>query len=130
MSAPLLLLRWLVLALCFHTVAGVPLHEAQHLREAATATLVVVVAHADADAAPLGAPSTDPEQNQDAEAHGLCTWCHAYASQDQGLPAHALPLAARAPPVLRALTGAVAVAHPGHWRFAARDPPAYRAALG
>jgi len=117
-----------VLALCFHTVAGVPLHEAQHLREAATAARSVM-ADTDADATPLAA-STDPVQNQDAEAHGLCTWCHAYASQDQALPAHALPLAARAPPALRALTSAVAVAHPGHWRFAARDPPAYPAALG
>lgn len=117
MSAHPLLLRLLLLAVFFHTAIGMPLHEARHLQGAAA-----VVAQAEGDAQ-RASPSTAPDSHGE-EAHGLCAWCHAYTQAGDGLlPGHAQAVAASAGSSAVAPHTAVASAHPGHWRFASRDPP-------
>ena len=117
MPAYPLLLRLLLLAVFFHTAIGMPLHEARHLRG-----LVAEVAQAEGDAL-RASPDTAPDSHGE-EAHGLCAWCHAYTQADDGmLPDCGQAVAASAGSSGVAPHTAVASAHPGHWRFASRDPP-------
>jgi hypothetical protein len=108
------LLRFLLLAVFFNTVVGMPIHESRHLRDSGIAAAAVERAHA---AAP----------QDDEELHGLCAWCQAYAQQAGTLPAAGWQ--AHVPPAaidlrLRAGTARTAPAtDPPRWRFAARAPP-------
>ena len=108
------LLRFLLLAVFFNTVVGMPVHESRHLRDSSVAAAVAVQADA--------AASQDDE-----ELHGLCVWCQAYAQQASSLPAARWQ--AHAPPAavdLRLCAGTTHTApatDPPRWRFAARAPP-------
>ena len=110
------LLRFLLLAVFFNTVVGMPVHESLHLRDSGVAP--AVVAQADAAAS---------QDDDGEELHGLCAWCQAYAQQANSLPAPRWQ--AHVPPAaldlrLRAGTTHTAPAtDPPRWRFAARAPP-------
>ncbi|MBT9493176.1 MAG: hypothetical protein IV107_12730 [Paucibacter sp.] len=106
-----LLIRLLLLAVCFNTAIGKSAHEVWHLEQATAA---------------VTAPSAEPADDAAAsEAQGVCAWCLAHA----GLGFVPAPLAAVHG--LAWQTGALHpqgpetfVPNPGRWRFAARDPPA------
>lgn len=108
-----LLLRLLLLAVCFNAAIGLPLHQADHLRHDA-AHLVSSLAH--------GAHETDGEL---ATVHGACAWCTAHAafSLPSGAPVAAAiarvdtPSAGAPPPAV------VLSAAPVRWPFASRAPP-------
>ena len=127
----------LLLAALFNALAGVPLHEARHIREAvrnvqaAPAAASGVQADA-ADEARMDA--TSGEQDKE-ETHATCAWCLTHAL-DAGL-AHAAaspqppptePRMSPQPPPTEprmALPQGVATftAQQVRWPFAARDPP-------
>lgn len=113
-----LLIRFLMLAVLFNAAAGRPAHEGSHLRQtlAAVATLSASASAAE--------PSTDGAAHGKA-VEGACAWCLAYADLGVGLTASAAPhtLAWLAElPQPQPARGFVP--SPGHWPFAARDPPA------
>ena len=111
-----LLLRLLLLAVCFHAAVGAALHESRHLgalaRVAAQALEYAIQDGPEAPAEPVE------------EAHGLCAWCTACAAQiaQRDVP----PLLAAAPQAgtLRLRADATGVVpQPLRRAFAARDPP-------
>ncbi|MDM0041212.1 hypothetical protein QTH89_03530 [Variovorax sp. J22G21] len=113
-----ILLRLLLLAVFFNTAVGMPLHDAEHLRQVGTDIAQEWrLLEADEDTASSG---------HDDEVPGLCARCLACAHQ-AGMPATApalLPaLAAPAAP-LGLQPAAAFVPSPGRWPFASRDPPA------
>ena len=105
------LIRLLLLALCFHTVIGMPAHEATHLAqkiERAAATSAT-------SAGEQGASSVD----------SLCAWCLAFAHLSTAvrtapIPPFAAPDAAGWPAPALAVGF---VPRLERWRFAVRDPP-------
>lgn len=111
-----LLVRFLLLAVLFNAAAGRPAHEGSHLRQ----TLAAV--------ATLSASAADP--SADGAAHGkalegACAWCLAYADLGVGLTASAPPhTPAWLAELPRPQPARGFVPSPGHWPFAARDPPA------
>ena len=120
------LIRLLLLTLCFHTVIGMPAHEAAHLAQkierasAASAFSAALAASAGETAAAgrkeQGASSVD----------SLCAWCLAFAHLSTAVRTAPIPpLAAAASPALPVSALAVGFAlRLDRWRFAARDPPA------
>ena len=154
------LIRLLLLAVCFHTVVGLPAHEASHIQQRiarAAAALAdgrpppapvpvspalasaATAAFLDADAR-TGPSAAGVQEGADVTATGagghggpaletLCAWCAAYAQI-----ASAFAASPPAPPAAVATGPAFPrdevafVPRPERWRFAARDPPAARAA--
>jgi len=110
-----LLLRLLLLAVFFNTAVGMPLHEAQHLRQAGPEI-----------AQEWRSAGADDADGHGEEAHALCSWCVAFAQQAGALWAPPIYLASRAEPAARqAMRPAAAfVPDPERWPFASRDPPA------
>lgn len=110
-----ILLRLLLLAVFFNTAVGMPLHEAEHLRQngpdAAQAWSLL---------------EADDDTDHDTEAQALCSWCQAFAQQASALTAPPVDRFSGAEPA--ALPGsrpaAAFVPDPDHWPFASRDPPA------
>ena len=116
----------LLLAALFNAMAGVPLHEARHIREAVRSVQAAPAAasgvQADAaDEARMDAASGEQDQE---ETHAPCAWCLTHAL-DAGL-AHAAT-SPQPPPTEphMALPQGVAsfTAQRVRWPFAARDPP-------
>ncbi|BEU96526.1 DUF2946 family protein [Acidovorax sp. DW039] len=116
----------LLLAALFNALAGVPLHEARHIREAvrsvqkASATVIGVEADA-ANEARIDAASGEQDKE---DTHVTCAWCLTHAL-DAGL-AHAAASPQPPPTEPRmALPQGVATftAQQVRWPFAARDPP-------
>ncbi|AYM96272.1 DUF2946 domain-containing protein [Acidovorax sp. 1608163] len=116
----------LLLAALFNALAGVPLHEARHIREAVRSVQVAPAAasgvQADgADEARLDAASGEQDKE---ETHATCAWCLTHAL-DAGL-AHAAAKPQPPPTEPRmALPQGVGTftAQQVRWPFAARDPP-------
>ncbi len=123
-SLPLHIL--LLLVALFNALAGVPLHEARHIREAVRSVQKAPAAangvEADAaDEARLNAASGEQDKE---ETHATCAWCLTHAL-DAGL-AHAAASPQPPPTEPRmALPQGVATftAQQVRWPFAARDPP-------
>ena len=116
----------LLLAALFNAMAGVPLHEARHIREAVRSVQAAPAAasgvQADAaDEARMDAASGEQDKE---ETHATCAWCLTHAL-DAGL-AHAAT-SPQPPPTEphMALPQGVAsfTAQQVRWPFAARDPP-------
>ena len=116
----------LLLAALFNAMAGVPLHEARHIREAVRSAQVASAAasgvQADAaDEARMDAASGEQDKE---ETHATCAWCLTHAL-DAGL-AHAAT-SPQPPPTEphMALPQGVAsfTAQQVRGPFAARDPP-------
>ena len=116
----------LLLAALFNALAGVPLHEARHIREAVRSVQVAAAAAQGAEALADAEARVDAASGeQDTEAtHAPCAWCLTHAL-DAGL---GQPLAYQLPvpePPRAALPTATLTfsAQPLRWPFAARDPP-------
>ena len=116
----------LLLAALFNAMAGVPLHEARHIREAVRSAQVASAAasgvQADAaDEARMDAASGEQDKE---ETHATCAWCLTHAL-DAGL-AHAAtsPQPPPTEPRMAVPQGvATFTAQQVRWPFAARDPP-------
>ncbi|KQO23397.1 DUF2946 family protein [Acidovorax sp. Leaf78] len=116
----------LLLVALFNALAGVPLHEARHIREG------VASATASTAAGDVDAYATDtPARGEHGEStHTTCAWCLTHALE-AGL-AHA-PVAGQLPLPATPSTLAPQITDPFtvqqvRWPFAARDPPpAHRA---
>lgn len=110
-----LLLRLLLLAVFFNTAVGMPLHEAEHLRQAGPEVAQ--------EWRSLDAGAAD---EHDAEAQALCSWCVAFAQQAGALWAPPIHLAGWTEPAAHQAMrpSAAFVPDPGRWPFASRDPPA------
>lgn len=129
-----LLLKCLLLAVCFHAVIGVTLHEAHHLLAMLSSPAQVVQQQGLPESVPdagQGIARADTSARSDAE-HGhyhgidsLCTWCAAFAT-------HLAPEQASASLAPAPLVGTVRHSHsrtalpaqPARWAFGNRDPPA------
>ena len=116
----------LLLAALFNALAGVPLHEARHMREALRSLQVAAAAAQGAEALAAAEASLDAasgEQDTE-ETHAPCAWCLTHAL-DAGL-AHAADRL-QPPPTepLRAVPQGVAsfTAQQVRGPFAARDSP-------
>ena len=116
----------LLLAALFNAMAGVPLHEARHMREALRSLQVAAAAAQGAEALAAAEASLDAasgEQDTE-ETHATCVWCLTHAL-DAGL-AHAADRL-QPPPTepLRAVPQGVATLTAQQVRgpFAARDSP-------
>ena len=79
----------LLLAALFNALAGVPLHEARHFREAerGVQTALAITSGVEADAADTTSVTADSDEPHGAETHTTCAWCLTHAL-DAGL-AHA-----------------------------------------
>jgi hypothetical protein len=116
----------LLLAALFNALAGVPLHEARHIREAvrsvqkASATVIGVEADA-ADEARLDATRGETDKE---ETHTTCVWCLTHALDAGWAHAAASP---QPPPTETEMALPQGVAsftvQQVRWPFAARDPP-------
>lgn len=133
MSLRRLLIRLLLLAVCFHTVIGLSAHEATHIQQrfaqAATSAYeasAAVVADAEGD---LGGGEREFEGlggHGGSAVDGLCAWCVAFAQIASALAPPWPPVtftAADAVDRRFARLDAVFVPRPDRWRFASRDPP-------
>ena len=111
-----LLLKLLLLAVCFHAAVGAALHESRHL-----GALARVAAQALEDAAPDGSETpAGPVE----EAHGICAWCTACGAQVAQRDAPPMLAAAPQAGMLRLRADATGfVPQPPRRAFAARDPP-------
>lgn len=105
-----LVLRLLLATVFFHTVLGVPLHEAGHMREAL----------AQVEQVQAGEFETEDEHTSGA----LCAWClvHADLTGPVGSAA-AAPAPCADATQLQAQRCIGGPAGEGRWPFAARDPP-------
>ena len=119
-----LLIRLLLLALCFHTAVGRPAHEASHFVQAVER---VAVPSSVGDAPGEGVERGEAGQGGKGagSVDGLCAWCLAFAHfaavLDGSWPAPPAVVAAGRPAPALA-TGFLAGLD--RWRFSARDPPA------
>jgi hypothetical protein len=113
-----LLLRFLLLAVFFNTVIGVPLHAAQHVHEQHTPAQVCAHEHA-------GAPDAQEACHAEdlAGIHAACTWCASHAQ----LGMAALPAKLDAPPALTSPARWHAVGRQGSLPAAPRTHPPARA---
>lgn len=113
----LVLIRLLLLALCFHTVIGMPAHEATHLAQKIerVAAASAMPSAGEIESGEQGASSVD----------SLCAWCLAFAHLSTAVRTAPIPpLAAPDAAGLPAPALAVGfVPRLERWRFAARDPP-------
>ena len=125
-----LLIRLLLLALCFHTVVGRPAHEASHSVQAIEQAARSPVQLAFGDGIEFGEaePDVNGNGNGAGSVDGLCAWCLAFAHS-----AHFAAVADGAWPPSLAGAAAAQPAPPlaigflpglDRWRFSARDPPA------
>jgi hypothetical protein len=113
-----ILLRLLLLAVFFNTAVGMPLHEAEHLRQSGPdAAHAWSLLEADDNTDPIG---------HDTEAQALCSWCQAFAQQATALTAPPVDRVSGAEPAapLGSRPVVAFVPDPDHWPFASRDPPA------
>ena len=126
-SMRLLLIRLLLLALCFHTVVGRPAHEASHFVQAIEQAARSPVQLAFGDGVELDEAEPDVNGNGAGSVDGLCAWCLAFAHS-----AHFAAVADGAWPPSLAGAAASQPAPPlaigflpglDRWRFSARDPP-------
>jgi len=106
------LIRLLLLAVFFHTVIGMPAHQAAHQQQAVAAL--------------AGAPAADEAMDAEhgSEVHAACAWCLAYA-QLGNAPASlaAAVIAVPQAELPRPQAREAFVPDPCRWPFAARDPP-------
>lgn len=116
----------LLLAALFNALAGVPLHEARHIREAVRSVQAASAAASgvQADAADEARIDSASGETNKEEIHTTCAWCLTHAL-DAGL-AHAA--ASLQPPPTEPRTAlpqgvATFTAQQVRWPFAARDPP-------
>ncbi len=116
----------LLLAALFNALAGVPLHEARHIRETVRSVQAASAAASgeQADAADEARIDAASGEEDTKETHATCAWCLTHAL-DAGL-AHAA--ASPQPPPTEpkmALPQGVAsfTVQQVRWPFAARDPP-------
>ncbi len=112
-----LLLRLLLLAVFFNTAIGMPVHEAEHLRQ--------VTPEIAQGRSLLEAEGDTESSERGEETHGLCAWCLTYVQQATALTSPpALHSAVAAPTALPrpGLTFAF-IPRPAQWPFASRDPP-------
>ncbi|MGJ7580351.1 DUF2946 family protein [Variovorax sp. RHLX14] len=112
------LIRLLLLALCFHTVIGMPAHEATHL-----AQKIERAAASTSEAETGNAGETGEQGGRSVD--GLCAWCLAFAHLSTAIRTAPIPsLAAAAAADLPDAALAVRfVPRLERWRFAVRDPP-------
>ena len=116
----------LLLAALFNALAGVPLHEARHMREAVRSVQVAAAAAQGAEALAAAEARMDAatgEQDTE-ETHAPCAWCLTHAL-DAGL-AHtaASPQLPPTEPRMAPPQGVVSLmAQQVRWPFAARAPP-------
>ena len=113
------LIRLLLLALCFHTVIGMPAHEAAHLAQK-------IESASAASAASAGETEAAGQKEQGASSvDSLCVWCLAFAHLSTAVGTAPIPpLAAADSAALPVSALAVGSAlRLDRWRFAARDPP-------
>ncbi len=117
----------LLLVALFNALAGVPLHEARHIRETtvrsvhkAPAAATGIEAYA-VDEARLDAASDETDKE---ETHATCAWCLTHAL-DAGLAyvAASLPPPFTEPSIVLPQGAATFKAQQVRWPFAARDPP-------
>ncbi len=116
----------LLLIALFNALAGVPLHEARHFREAErdVQTVLAIASGVEADGADATSFNANSDEPHGAETHAPCAWCLTHAL-DAGL-AHAATSPQPPPTEPRmALPQGVATftAQQVRWPFAARDPP-------
>ena len=110
------LIRLLLLALCFHTVIGMPAHEATHLAQKIERTAATSAAlSGETESGEPGTSSID----------SLCAWCLAFAHLSTAVgTAPIRPLAAVASAGLPDPALVIGfVPRLERWRYAARDPP-------
>ncbi|MGF6528976.1 DUF2946 family protein [Variovorax sp. PvP013] len=147
------LIRLLLLAVCFHTVVGLPAHEASHIQQrvaraaaaladgargpvpgsVATALGVPAAFFFDAEARPGLLDAVDGEADVPATGGGhggaaldtLCAWCAAFGQLASALasPPPAPLATADAAGPAFPRPAAAFVPRPERWRFASRDPP-------
>ena len=145
------LIRLLLLAVCFHTVVGRPVHEATHLLQQRIARVALPAEGAPAsawpaidiaaiafetdagagartgvlDGAAIGQGGQGGQSGHGGSAEALCAWCAALSQLASALAASPpAPLASATmggQPVPR--REVAFVPRPDRWRFAARDPP-------
>ena len=116
----------LLLVALFNALAGVPLHEARHIREAVRSVQKAPAAAQGVDAYAADETRLDAANGeQDKEAtHATCAWCLTHAL-DAGLT----HVAASLPPKFTEHSNALPqgatpfTAQRVRWPFAARDPP-------
>lgn len=138
MSLRRLLIRLLLLAVCFHTVIGLSAHEATHIQQrfaqAATSAYdasAAVVADAEGDLGEGEGGFEGPGAGTGgghggSVVDGLCAWCVAFAQIATALASPWPPIALAAPDAVDrrfARLDAVFVPRRDRWRFASRDPP-------
>ena len=116
----------LLLIALFNALAGVPLHEARHFREAErdVQTVLAIASGVEADGADATSFNANSDEPHGAETHAPCAWCLTHAL-DAGLAqpqAYQLPVPE--PPRAALPTATLTFsAQPLRWPFAARDPP-------
>ena len=116
----------LLLAALFNALAGVPLHEARHMREAVRSVQVATAAAQGAEALAAAEARMDAasgEQDTE-ETHATCAWCltHALEAGLAHAPAHQPQLPAD-PSAIAPHSADPITAQQVRWPFAARDPP-------
>ncbi|RLJ40184.1 DUF2946 family protein [Acidovorax sp. 106] len=116
----------LLLAALFNALAGVPLHEARHMREAVRSVQKATAAAngVEADAADEARTDTASGEQDKEETHATCAWCLTHAL-DAGLTyaAASLPPPFTEPSIALPQGAAPFTAQRVRWPFAARDPP-------
>jgi hypothetical protein len=110
----------LLLVALFNALAGVPMHEAHHIRQAVGGTATFVAA-GDVDA--LATDSTATGEHSEAT-HTPCPWCltHALEAGLAYAPAQQPPLPTQ-PSTIAPPGAAPFTVQQVRWPFAARDPP-------
>ena len=116
----------LLLAALFNALAGVPLHEARHMREAVRSVQAAPAAASgvQADAADEARPDAVSGEQDQEETHAPCAWCLTHAL-DAGLAhAAARPLQPPTEPCMAVPQGVASfTAQQVRGPFAARDSP-------
>ena len=116
----------LLLIALFNALAGVPLHEARHFREAErdVQTVLAIASGVEADGADATSFNANSDEPHGAETHAPCAWCLTHALEAGLAHAPARPPQLPAAPTANAQQGADPfTAQQVHWPFAARDPP-------
>ncbi len=112
------LIRLLLLALCFHTVIGMPAHEATHMARTAAQHVVERTAAA-------SERQSTPASDHHAGADALCAWCLAFAHLSTTIGTTQIAaigsLGLGGPP--RPALDIGFVPRLDRWRFSSRDPP-------
>lgn len=116
----------LLLIALFNALAGVPMHEARHIREAerGVQTVLATASGVEADAADATSFTANSDEPHGPETHATCAWCLTHAL-DTGLTHAATSLHSPPTETAAALAQRTApfTAQQVRWPFAARDPP-------